>query len=84
MISYDASADSAVEEFENDMADKSPEYRIGYSEGALDSAKGFYLSLKEIHDNTDSHERALSEVREFAVKISAILVLSGKMTLEEI
>lgn len=83
MIDFESDKD-VEDQIVDSMADKSEDFRRGYSEGTLDSSKGFYLALKEIRDNYPDKEEALSMIAEMAIALGFILYSAGRLSEDEI
>lgn len=70
-----------VEEF---FSDKSDDYKAGYRQGTLESAFGFYSAMKEIHDGSESKDKALNEIALFMTNIGSILLDAGVLKEDDI
>lgn len=81
MFNYDA---DVRKQYDEKMEEKSDDFKAGYLEGTLDSARGFYLSVKEIHDNASDKDIALKNVAQLMIAIGTILLQSGWLKEEEI
>lgn len=83
MILDDEIMQEARNEVEAALDGKSPDYRLGYEAGTLDSAKGFYAAVKEIHDLDVSRDDQLALIAQFMIAIGTVLVASGRLTIYE-